>query len=222
MGESQNNMKNKPCFSHLINLAVILSFPLASGAQTPAPDNQHKNNQTATVQRDATTSYLDELASLPRWFQSIIPMLRNEGNELDREKLRDALRRINQKLASTEQMNLEVVGNLKSKTPDYGKLENQLTDIKTANREIAAQIGSIRSDLHLQGETEYERHATDAMGAKGILVDQMLNKLQYSKALSQRDQAALQSQSDSLVKLIRKAEDAVTAAYKTLEQSKTA
>lgn len=193
-------------------IALCLISPIASRAQTSSA-------QTKPSAGGQKNSYLDELSSLPKWFKSIIPMLQSQGNGLDREKLRDKLKLINEQLASTEQLNLQVVAILKTKLPDYNELYQKLNEIKNANEAIANAIGNIRSELHLQGETEYERQASDVLVAKGFEVNAMLEKLQYSKALDEKDHAALQAQSDKLVALIRQVEDAVSAAYKSLQGS---
>lgn len=170
-------------------------------------------------QQPSASTMLTEISSLVRWVSEITPMLRAQGNEADRNKLRIKLSSISQQLASTETINIDVVTNLKSSQPNFQKLRLQLAKLQNADVSIATSIAAIRSDLHLTGQaqTELERHASDAMTAKGIEVGDMMTKLQYNFPRSPQEVRALQDKSDELIRLVRQAEDAITGAYASLQ-----
>jgi hypothetical protein len=149
----------------------------------------------------------------------ITPLLREQGNEADRNKLRDKLSNISQQLAATGTINDAVVTNLNSTPPDYDKLRTQLTDLRNADASIADSIAAIRSQLHLTGqaETDFERNASDAIMAKGAEVDTMLGQLKYSAPKNPDELHALQVKSEELKTLLRHADDAISKAFRALQ-----
>jgi hypothetical protein len=139
-------------------------------------------NNDKTAAQPGTSGMLSGVSGLIKWVSDITPLLREQGNEADRKKLRDKLDNISQQLAATGTTNDAVVTNLQGAPPDYDKLRSQLTDLRNADASIADSIAAIRSQLHLTGqaETDFERNASDAIAKKGAEVKTMLNQLEYS------------------------------------------
>jgi septal ring factor EnvC (AmiA/AmiB activator) len=201
------------CFACLLVIMVWQSATSLSQKTAELPKQQKASNAPNT------STMLAQVKSLIQWVSDITPILQSQGNEADRNKLRDKLGSISRQLASTETINTAVVENLKSANPDYNTLRSQLLQLQAADASIAASIAAIRSELHLNGqaETELERAASDAISAKGMGVDAMLNTLQYPYPQSREELHALQTKSDELKALLRQADDAITKAYSALQ-----
>jgi hypothetical protein len=176
------------------------------------------NSDTTTAQQ-GTSRMLSGVSGLIKWVSEITPLLRAQGDEADRNKLRGSLTNISKQLASTGTINDAVVTNLKATQPNYDKLRSQLTDLRNADASIADSIAAIRSQLHLTGqaETDFERNASDAIMAKGAEVDTMLGQLKYSAPKNPDELHVLQVKSEELKALLRQADDAISKAFRALQ-----
>jgi chromosome segregation ATPase len=184
----------------------------------PAADAQKQSaNQPGSLPKQQTQTLLASFSDIVDWAKEITPKLRAQGNQADRDKLSSKLAALSQELAKTETQNLDIIKTLKAASLDYGKLNDQLQALQNSLTSISRNIGSIRSTLHLQGQTEFERHASDAVASKGLGVQTMLDKLQYSTPRNAQERAALQKEGDNLETLIRQAEDAIEAADRALQ-----
>ena len=178
----------------------------------------------AEAQKEPTPSSLPKpqtllasLSGIVDWAREITPKLRAQGNQADRDKLSIKLADLSGELSKTETQNLDIITTLKADPTDYEKLKHQLETLQDSLTVISRNIGAIRSTLHLQGQTEFERHASDAIAGKGIAVQTMLAKLQYATPRNAEEREALQKEGDGLEVRIRQAEDAIEAAHKALE-----
>jgi len=216
--ERQTN-KMKPSISAICEKKkIVCCVGLMAVAMLQRSTLHAQPHAAGTQQPAGTTSMLADVKSLVKWVSDITPMLQSQGSEADRSKLRAKVKSISDNLATTETINRAVVDNLESAHPDYGALYTQLKRLQDADASIAKSIGAIRSDLSLSGQTEtdLERHASDAIGAKGVEVNRMLAKLQYPVPHTPGELQELQTKSKELLSLIQKAEDAVSSAYRTL------
>jgi chromosome segregation ATPase len=184
---------------------MVLQVAAQGVKQLPAPEK--------------TPTLLAQLSGIVTWFNSIMPKLAAIGSNADRDKLKDSLRAISGQLGKTEETNRDVVDNLKSEHPDYPLLRRQLSSVQRSLESIAGAITEIRSALHLQGQTSIERHASDAVHGKEDLVAVMLDELQYEVPRDPNQVSALKAQSDQLLDLLHKAQDAVEEAEKAVASS---
>lgn len=198
-------------------LAGVLTVASVQGA-VMFGQSQQPTPRKGAAQVPNSATFTSQITSLVKWVTEITPMLQNQANEADRNKLRNKLRDISQQLASTATINDAVIDNLQSSNLDWNKLQQQLIALEKADQSIADSIAAIRSNLHLDGEatTDLERHASDSIEAKGIGVDKMLSELQYSPARTPAEIHSLREKGEELKVLLRRADDAITAAYNEL------
>ena len=193
--------------------ALLLCFVISGGSVAEA----QKQAAELPSSMPKPQTLLASLSGIVDWAKEITPKLRAQGNEADRDKLSSKIAALSNEFAETETQNLNIITTLKADPPDYGKLKRQLQTLQDSLTLISGNIGAIRSTLHLQGQTEFERHASDAITGKGIAVQRILDKLQYSTPRNAQERDALQKQGDDLEALIRKAEDAIEGAHKALQ-----
>lgn len=195
--------------------ALAVYFVISGGLA--AETQKQPAEPPGSLPKQQTQTLLASLSGIVDWAKEITPKLRAQGNQADRDKLNSKLADLSQELAKTETQNLDIITTLKADSPDYGNLKHQLQGLQDSLTSISRNIGAIRSTLHLQGQTEFERHASDAITGKGIAVQTMLDKLQYSKPRNAQERDALQKQGDDLENLIRQAEDAIEGAHRALQ-----
>jgi hypothetical protein len=175
-----------------------------------AQQNAASTNTGAAKEKTTVSSALSEVINV---VEEIAPKLREQGQNIDRKKLQEKIKNIGDSLAQTSTLNDSIVQILSSDPVPSGSLGVQLDSLQRELESISASIASIRSDLNLQVQANSEQTASDALSDKEQMVEKMLRDLNYSVPQNPTDLTQLQNQSKELVKKIRDASAAVSAAY---------
>jgi len=187
----------------VITLACMSTFGRAQ-------QNAASTNTGAAKEKTTVSSALSEVINV---VEEIAPKLREQGQNIDRKKLQEKIKNIGDSLAQTSTLNDSIVQILSSDPVPSGSLGVQLDSLQRELESISASIASIRSDLNLQVQANSEQTASDALSDKEQMVEKMLRDLNYSVPQNPTDLTQLQNQSKELVKKIRDASAAVSAAY---------